>query len=195
VYAGNHLNRSQSHPLSVPQKLMETLSLMGMLLYWTGFRKEDYVKDFPYLLGQLLKAADCLHELYCYEVRNKQIPSQLVGGSMFNAAMEFPMQTLAQLGQRMNPYLNWANANKDARITEKREDGTGSFSPSAGYYLFIFRQIADQLAAVLREQTRFSDAEKAQLFIGYLASFPKRDSIGSSEEESIIENKEGRTKE
>ncbi len=179
VFSGSRLNRSQPLPLTVLPKLAETLSLMGMLLFWTGHRKEDYMKEFPYLLGQLLKAADCLHELYCDNVRDKQFPPQLVGGSLYNAAADFPMQTLAQLGQRINPYLNWANAHKNAKITS-----TEKASPSAGYYLNVFRQIADQLAGGLKEQARFSDAEKAQLFIGYLASFPKWKRDGQNEEEN-----------
>ena len=128
------------------------------------------MNEFPYWFGQLLKASDSLHELYCVNVRDGQIPPQLVGGSMYAAAAEFPLRTLAQLGQRMMPYLNWARTNRDTR---KKNDPEGKEGPGAGYYLYIYEQIANKLNLVLTEQTRFTDAEKAQLFIGYLASFPK----------------------
>ena len=135
------------------------------------------MNEYPYLLGQLLKASDSLHELYCVNERDGQIPPQLAGGSMYTSAAEFPRQCIGQLGQRMMPYLNWARTHKDAKLPPRKKDGEvieGSEGPGAGYYLSIFCQIANSLKDVLTEQTRFSDAEKAQLFIGYLASFPKK---------------------
>ena len=132
------------------------------------------MNEYPYLLGQLLKVSDSLHELYCINVRDGQIPSQLVGGSMYSSAAEFPRQCIGQLGQRMMPYLNWARTHKDARFSPREKNGEIAEGPSAGYYLYLYNQIADRLKDALTAQIRFSDAEKAQLFIGYLASFPKK---------------------
>ncbi len=160
--------------------LMETLSLIGMLLYWKGYRKDEYMNEYPYLLGQLLKAADGLHELYCKTERNGEIPSQLVGGSMYAISSEFPRQALSQLSQRIMPYLNWANTHKDKRYIIKKENGEESYSVNAGYYLKVFRQLADQLAGGFTEKTRFTDADKAMLFIGYLASFKKTEAASGS---------------
>ncbi len=131
------------------------------------------MNEYPYLLGQLLKAADGLHELYCKTERKGEIPSQLIGGSMYAIASEFPQQALSQISQRIMPYLNWANTHRSAKYLTTKENGEERSSPSAGYYLYVFRQIADKLAAVFSEKTRFNDAEKAMLFIGYLASFTK----------------------
>lgn len=160
-------------------ELQDALTLTGMLLYWLGSRKENYMKGYPYLFGQLLKVSDGLHELYCYEVRNKEIPPQLVGNSMYVAASEMPTQTFAQLGRRMMPYIAWAKANRNAQIRETRKGEDGGtkevFGLSAGYLLFLYEGIARQLEAALESKTHFNDLEKAQLFIGYLAAFPKKE--------------------
>ena len=177
AYAGSRLNAHL--PIDSKKQLLplkETLALLGMLLYWENIRKDEYMNEYPYLFGQLLKAADGLHELYCRIERGGQIPSQLAGSSMYQAAMEFPRQTLAQLAQRLAPYLSWARSHMDKSCSIPKENGESITSPTAGYYLYIFKEIAEQLSAVLTDQTRFDDTEKAQLFIGYLAAFPKKES-------------------
>lgn len=175
IYAGRYLC---IHNLLMPLKtllcLKESLAVMGMLLYWMGSGKDRYMNEFPYLLGQLLKVSDSLHELYCVAVR-KQIPAQLVGGSMYSAAAESPQRCIAQLGQRMMPYLNWARTNKDVRIPKDKDNSDSKEGPTSAYYLHLYAQVANKLKPVMSEQVRFSDAEKAQLFIGYMASFPKKD--------------------
>lgn len=176
AFVGAKLNAHQSidKKRQLPQ-LKETLALIGMLLYWKGNRKDEYMNEYPYLFGQLLKAADGLHELYCMTERSGQLPPQLVGSSMYLAAMEFPSKTLAQLAQRLSPYLGWARTHMNKSFSITRENAETVNSPRAGYYLSIFNEIAGKLASGLPEQTRFNDTEKAQLFIGYLASFPKKE--------------------
>jgi hypothetical protein len=94
---------------------------------------------------------------------------------MYQSAMEFPSRTLAQLTQRLSPYLGWAKTHKETFYSVTKKNGETASSPRAGYYLGVFHEIAGKLAGVITDQTRFSDAEKAQLFIGYLASFPKKE--------------------
>ena len=93
---------------------------------------------------------------------------------MYQAAMESPKQTLAQLGKRLAPYLGWARSHLDASFHIHKENGENVSSLNARYYLYILSRISERLSAVLTEQTRFDDTEKAQLFIGYLASFPRK---------------------
>lgn len=188
VYAGNYFNR-YDHPDTQKNifKIKSTIVLIGMLLFWLDQRKEKYMNEYPYLLGQLLKASDNLHELYCYRVRDGNIPPQLAGGSLYMSAAEFPSQAISQLAQRMMPYLNWAKTHQNERIekTRRNPDGTESayIGPSAGYYLHQYQNIANKLAQVISDKTRFSDFEKAGLFLGYLASFPKtsKDDVLESE--------------
>lgn len=185
VYAGFQLNtmtgRSNSNPKDKTiWQVREALVLMGMFLHWLHIRKGDYVNKYPYLLGQLLKVSDALHELYCHEVRNGEIPPQLIGSGLYVSATETPIQALAQLGNRVNPYITWAKTNKDKRITVKLKDKEGIETvyqgPTAGYLLSVYSRTADLLKSALTEQSRFNDQEKALLFIGYLASFPKSES-------------------
>lgn len=180
LYAGGILNsviRYNAANAFIP-KLQDELVMIGMILYWLGSRKEDYMNEYPYLLGQILKVSDSLHELYCYEVRDGQIPPQLVGSSMYVAASELPAQTLAQLASRMIPYITWAKANREACIKKKlknrQDEDMEYFGPSAGYLLYAYERIADALFPVLKDKQRFNDFEKAQMFIGYLAALPKK---------------------
>ncbi len=183
LYAGGILNsviRFNAANVFIP-KLQDALVVIGMILYWLGSRKVDYMKEYPYLLGQILKVSDSLHELYCCEVRDGQIPPQLVGSSLYVAASEVPAQTLAQLANRMIPYITWAKANREACIKRKlknrQDEEMEYFGPSAGYLLYAYEQIADALLSVLKEKQRFNDYEKAQMFIGYLAAFPKKEKV------------------
>ena len=58
----------------------------------------------------------------------------------------------------------------------------------AGWLYRICEQTMDKLQNSWTPQTRFSDEEKAQLFIGYLAAFPKKEqSEKNSEEDSTNE--------
>ena len=47
----------------------------------------------------------------------------------------------------------------------------------------VFEQIANKLATAYAVPMRWSDAQKAQLFIGYLASFPKQEKQDESNAE------------
>lgn len=151
-------------------RIKDMLALMGLMLYRAGIRKEKYMKNFPYLYGQLLRVSDELHALYCNAVRGGNLPTNLAGGSLYQSATEAPIRTLNLLGQRMNPYIIWAKSYRTKGIeTENIE------SWRAGWLLSLYEKIATQLFEVWSAETRFSDVEKAQLFIGYLAAFPKKE--------------------
>ena len=51
----------------------------------------------------------------------------------------------------------------------------GKESWRAGWLYNICEKTMDKLQSTWTPQTRFSDEEKAQLFIGYLAAFPKKE--------------------
>lgn len=195
LYAGEFINSVMKYNgknIFIP-KLQDALILIGMLLYWLGSRKEDYMKEYPYLLGQILKISDSLHELYCYEIREGQIPAQLVGSSMYVAASEMPVQTLARLGKRIMPYITWAKVNKEACIKKALKNGQNEIiefsGPTAGYLLYLFEQTTSQMTAVLKEKDRFNDYEKAQMFIGYLAAFPKKEKEDKDKQETMLGGK------
>lgn len=169
IYAGPLLHSGRK--CSRMAQLEQILPVLSMLLFFSGNRKDDYMEGTPYLMGQLLKASDELHALYCKVVRNNQIPPQLVGSALFVAASEAPGRTLSQLSVRMTPYLSWAK-----QYRTKNEESSGL----AGWYLKIFESIANKLSAEFSVPMRWSDTQKAQLFIGYLASFPKQEKPNES---------------
>lgn len=168
--------------LSKTQEIFQkSFLLLGLLLDRLGNGKEQYMQEFPYLYGQLLKVSDEMHILYCRIERKGKIPPQLVGGSFYSAAAELPLQTLAQLGQRMIPYILWAKSYK-----HKNESDEGKESWRAGWYLRLYERLASQIAAQAELKTRFTEAERAQMFIGYLAQFPQSAKQNSSSNENEI---------
>ncbi len=165
------------------EKAKDMLALMGLFLYRGHIGKDTYMENLPYLYGQLLKAADELHVLYCKVVRNGEVPPQLVGSTLFQSAAEAPIRTLNVLRQRIMPYYAWAKSYRLKGITD-----VGKESWRAGWLYRICEQTADKLQNSWTPQTRFIDEEKAQLFIGYLAAFPKKElSEKNSEEVSTNE--------
>src|SRR5208337_1083150 len=86
-------------------------AILGLLLWKLGIQKEVYMSNAPYLVGRMLKLADELHALYCKEVRNGSLPSQLLGNALMAAALDSPTQAVAQLALRIAPYLGWARTN------------------------------------------------------------------------------------
>ena len=167
-----------SHP--VFEKVKGMLSLLGLFLYRDCIRKDRYMDNLPYLYGQLLKAADELHMLYCRVVRKGDIPSQLVGGSLFQNAAEMPVRTMNLLSQRIMPYYSWAKSYRLKNIKESQKE-----SWRAGWLYSMCEKIMSKLQNSWTHQTRFNDEEKAQLFIGYLAEFPKKEVSETAIEEEL----------
>lgn len=144
-------------------KVKQQISLLGFLLYRMRIRKEHYMNSFPFQYGQLLKAADELHILYCRIVRNGDLPVQLVGSSLYRAATEAPVRTLDLLQQRIAPYTVWA---KTYRMKSETESGL------AGWLCSVIEKIANQLSKEWTDNIHLNDADKAQMFLGYLGSLP-----------------------
>ncbi len=161
------------------EKCEDICSVIGLLLYKCGHRKENYMNEMPYLIGQLLHIADELHTLYCTVVRKGDIPPQLCGNSLLITAGETPSVAISQLALRMNPYLAWAKKYRHGNIETK-----GKESWRARWYLNLFEKTSTQLIPVLTEKTRFNDFEKSQLFLGYLASLSETNTTTAGENEN-----------
>lgn len=166
------------HP--VWEKAKDMLAMLGLFLNRRHIGKEQYMENLPYLYGQLLKAADELHSLYCTVVRNGDFPPQLVGSSLFQSAAETPVRTMQMLSQRLMPYYSWA---KSYRLKNIKEPGKESWR--AGWLYGICEKIMGKLQESWTMQTRFNDEEKAQLFIGYLAAFQKKEQAEQIFEEEV----------
>ena len=171
-FLGNRIaNHDTHHPIW--GKIKDMLALMGLLLYREGIGKDIYMENLPYLYGQLLKASDELHTLYCKVVRGGDLPPQLAGGSLFQSAAEAPIRTLNLLSQRIMPYYTWAKSYRAKGIEEK-----GKESWRANWLYSTCETIMTKLSEKWAPQTKFSDEEKVQLFIGYLAAFSKEEKNG-----------------
>lgn len=174
-WIGKQIINGQKITDATKDKIRNTVALTGFLLYAKGLKKEEYMQSFAFLYGQLLKVSDELHLMYCKIVRENNsspIVSQLVGGSFYSSAAEFPIRTISLLAQRMNVYINWA---KTYRFKKEEE------SWKAGWLLRIYENIAEQIAIEISngKHERFTDDEKALLFLGFMAGLPKKSNDSS----------------
>lgn len=143
-------------------------SLLGLLLYKLGYTKGGYMQVSPFQVGRMLALADTLHKEYCQHVRKEgtPLPPQLMGNALMTTTLDNPTAGLARLSERIAPYQAWAN-------TAKKEDGAGL----AKWALQQFGQLANELGKQTLPET-CSDADKAQMLLGYLAR-PERDASNS----------------
>jgi len=169
ISLGNMMHRGERISLKGQDKQKQwMLAVLGLLLHKSGIRKERYMMNAPYLIGNMLKVSDDLHGLYCSKVRGGKLPPQLLGNALMVAALESPVQALSQLALRITPYLGWARTNS---------------TDAAGLSRY-FMKCYGEIEAKLRGQslpTRLNDAERAQLFLGYLASSEKSESNNKQE--------------
>jgi hypothetical protein len=160
---GQSINRDEVIKLDGLNKHKQLMpSILGLLLWKFGIGKETYMHKAPFLVGKMFKLADEIHALYCEKVRNNHLPPVLVGNSLLTAALETPVQALAQLALRIKPYYGWAQ-------TFRGNENGGL----AGYYIHLYAQVATELA----EQdlpSCFNDADRAQVLLGYLAANPRK---------------------
>lgn len=142
----------------------EFVSLLSILLYQKKIRKEDYMLDAPFNVGQFLKLSDMLHKEYCVQVRNsgnrqEPIYPQLMGNEMLAIASENPIEGLNRLRDRMRIYLAWAST------------ATGENTGLAKWILARFEEVSLRIAQH-ELPPQFGPAEQAQVLLGYLSAIP-----------------------
>lgn len=138
------------------------VTLLSILLYFKDIRKETYMSNTAFNIGQFLKLSDMLHKEYCIQVRNSgnknaALPSQLMGNELLAIAAESPIEGLNRLRERMKIYLAWANT------------VTGENSKRAKSILEQFEDVSLKIAEHELPE-RFDAAEQAQVLLGYLAT-------------------------
>ncbi|HWR40829.1 MAG TPA: hypothetical protein VN611_15165, partial [Patescibacteria group bacterium] len=141
-----------------------SVSFISILLWRLGVRKENYMLDAPFNIGQFLKLADMLHKQYSVQVRNggdgkKSLPTQLMGNEILAIASENPIEGLNRLRERMKIYLAWADTS------------TGEDTGLSKWILARFSEVSAKIAASELPET-FTAAEQAQVLLGYLAAIP-----------------------
>ena len=58
--------------------VLKTFVMLGILLFELGRKKEEYMKDAAFGVGQLLSLADTLHKDYCIAVRGGSLPPSVM---------------------------------------------------------------------------------------------------------------------
>lgn len=152
-------------------RYLETvLPLFGILLHKLDHNKEIYMENTPYLIGRFLNLADGLHAVWCKNVRDNQIPPQLLGSSLFASFQMNPVQAFGNASLRIKPYLDWAKTNKSQDAALSR------------WFLGEFGRVCTAIKATGIPQ-RLSDTDKAEMLLGYLASSGKQDESEPSQHE------------
>ncbi len=147
----------------------KAISLLGILLHQLEHLKDHFMEDSTYQIGRLLALADSLHFQYCKWVRTSDdkrrtgkvdAPSELIGNSLFNFALDNPIVALARLAERIRPYKGWADTydGEDAKLVH-----------------WLVRQMGEceRHLDATELPVRMEDIHKAQLLLGYLADHSK----------------------
>jgi len=152
-------------------------SLLSILLFKLGFRKEDIMHSTGYQIGQVLKLADILHREYCKGIQknysinsqdsedNKKyyhLPPQLIGNSHMAIALDSPNKALSMLSERIRIYLAWTDTEMDKKAA------------LAKWAKNHMENICLELGT-MDIPNEFNDVQKAQLFLGYLAKIKEEE--------------------
>lgn len=154
-----------SHVLKAGDKRATALEALPAILALLLFKSEpdisrEYIMASPaFLVGRLLALADSLHLQYCEGVRNGGVPGQLLGNALMATALESPQSALALYAQRILPYQAWARTCKAS--------GQGPEALSK-YFLALLGEACSEIR-LLDIPERATDADKAQMILGYLA--------------------------
>lgn len=189
--------------LEISYALKNALSLLGTLLYFSDSNVTQYMKETPYLFGQLLAGLDELHKAYCVSVRDGNIPPSLIGNAVLGKASDSPEEALAELSERSRIYLAWADTVDRAPLRDqyavilriRKEKGELTKEQLAVYRkqnaIVTAKKLLRKLEFISRElhETTFTNdpmtaQQKAHLFLGYLSgiSLDKKTDNTMSEE-------------
>jgi hypothetical protein len=142
------------------------VSVLGITLRKLGYRKEAYMQEPAFLIGRFLSLADTLHTEYCKGVRKGDMPPQLLGNALMPTAMCHPNKGLARMLQRVRVYQAWARGKNGTVL--------------ARWSCAEMGKIANEVAGKLPD-LRLSEAQQAQLLLGYLARTEKASEQGAQE--------------
>jgi len=171
------------YPRGSRESALRAVAVLGILLDALESRKEIYMKEAPYLIGQVLSLADTLHKDYCVVVRKGQMPNSLIGTSLMRRALDNPVGALADLSERMMEYIRWA---KVVQVSQKwPQDDQGRIAVNeARKKLRQYQPLAERLGK-LDLPTECNDVMKAQLLLGFLASSPNEEENAEGKEENL----------
>ncbi len=168
----------QTKPIKHHQDALYVITAIGLLLHKAGRKKELYMSELAYKLGQFFSALDEIHIGYCSSECNGQIPPRLIGNQAYATAVTNPAKALEITAQRSAVYQAWAKRTSekaDEKISDKKVK-------NAKYaYRWLRKHCADLhlLAPQLIQPP--STTDKAELLLGYMAGRPFAGSNNNSE--------------
>lgn len=180
--------REKNILVSLNRESLKTVTVLGLTLFKIGRKREVYMNDTAFKLGQLLAAADIVHAGYCADVRGGDIPPSLLGNQVFVMAQHAPAKALSTLCRRWKPYDGWAK--KTVRDLNRINTLTGSKNPidkDRGWDIKKALRNAREMRTIAEELTfkigdcRANDEFRAELLLGYLAGLPKSNTQESAE--------------
>jgi hypothetical protein len=158
---------------------LRALGFVGVLLAKFGRRKEDYMSEVAFKLGQRLAVADAVHVGYCTDMRSGDVPPTLLGNAVLATAQSDPMKALAVLSRRWKPYAAWAKrpavhaqADRLRASSDKKEQNRGWAMVTAVSHARRADELCRQLHGRLPRHA--DDVFRAELLLGYVAGLPKR---------------------
>jgi hypothetical protein len=172
----------EDYPNESREVALKTVSVLGILLDALNSKKEVYMKESAFQIGQMLSLADTLHKDYCIAVRNASLPPSLIGNAMMPRAIDNPLQALADLADRMRVYTGWAKVAQEPSGEGKEAEEKRIAVREARKTLRRYQSLATRLHKLELPQY-CDDLMKAHLLLGYLASPKTIDINGTSEEE------------
>lgn len=146
---------------------LSAVTLMAVLLFKIERKKEIYMNDFAFQLGQLCSAMDELHIGYCKRERKGDIPNSLLGNQVYGMALQNPIKAMEVLATRRIPYDSWVKRMiaKDIRSEDK------AITSAIFAHIWMSKQ-AKSLRKSLSGPMAESNTYKAELMLGYLAGRP-----------------------
>lgn len=156
------------------------VAVLGILQDALKFRKEVYMQNAPFQVGQVLAMADTIHKDYCVVVRKGRLPNSLIGTALMRRALDNPAAALADLAERMLEYLRWAKTAEvpkppDGSVPEQ-EQKRRKCMRRACFEARDVLKLYEPLAFILGNAAlpiECTDVMKAQLLLGFLASPPE----------------------
>lgn len=176
LFAACHLSKILKKQIDYEKNniALQITTLFGILLSKLGRSKETYMNEYYYQLGQLFSAMDVVHFGYCMQVRNKQIPSQLLGSACYSIALKNPSKALEIFAERLSPYASWATKllkNKEELV--KLDESIREPVKNAIHTYNWMKSITPKIHKNFEQELPLGKSNhKAELMLGYLAGRP-----------------------
>jgi hypothetical protein len=167
---------------------LRAVTFMGVLLNTLCCRKERYMNETAFKLGQLLAAADVIHIGYCADLRGGAVPPTLLGNAVLPIAQSNPAKALSVLSRRWKPYGCWAKRVNRAEAEGLRNSDDAKQRARGWAITRAASQArrADELARELHDHLlqKTDDVFRAELLLGYIAGLPTRAGAASESDDS-----------